>query len=97
MSLTRSIQFYCGKQNVKKVGFFGNTFYDYEFSKDIAYTDLDFSLVARELRSYMLQHNIRVGYCDISCDFGGGYSLFKRYTFVNKEGIFITRKVKYGY
>lgn len=97
MSVTKSIQFYCGSKNVIKHNLFGGTYKDYEYCKDIAYSDVHFSAVASEMREYMFLHNIRVGYCDISVDFGGGYSLLKRYMFINKSGILITSKQKYNY
>lgn len=97
MSMTKSIQFYAGQKSVKTKSFFGGTFLNYEFCKDIAYTDLSFSEVSNELKNYMIEHDIKVGYCDISGDFGGGYSLFKRYTYINKNGTFITQKQKYDY
>ena len=98
MSITRSVQFYAGKKCVPTKGLFGGTFLTYEFCKDIAYNvALSFSEVADEMRKYMHDHDIKIGYCDISADFGGGYSLFKRYTFVNKDGTFITEKERYDF
>lgn len=97
MSFTKSIEFYAGKKCIKTNSFFGGTFLNYEFHKDIAYTDLSFAEVSNELRNYMVEHDIKIGYCDISGDFGGGYSLIKRYVFVNKDGTLITQKQKYVY
>lgn len=97
MSVTKSIHFYCGVKNVPIKSFFGGVFMDYEFSQDIAYKDIPFCDVVNELKAYMFKHNIKIGYCDISADFGGGYSLFKRYTFVNKSGKIITKKQKYDF
>lgn len=97
MAITRSIEFYCGKKNVRKLDFFGNYFNDYEFTYDIAYKDISFSTAVAKLREYMIKHDIKIGYCDIATDFGGGYSLNKRYTFVNKNGTFITERQKYDY
>lgn len=97
MSITRSVEFYCGKKNVKTKALFSGYFMNYEFTCDIAYTEKEFSDVAILMREYMEANDIRVGYCDISADFGGGYSLFKRYVFFNKKGHFYTKKRKYDY
>lgn len=97
MSITRSVKFYCGKMCVRTKSFFGGYFMNYEFCKDIAYKDVSFSDVASEMRKYMEENDIKIGYCDISADFGGGYSLFKRYTFVNNSGKFITKKECYSF
>lgn len=97
MSITKSIEFYAGKINVPAKSFWGTDILTYQFSKDIAYTDISFSDMAQQLREFMIKNDIKVGYCDISADFGGGYSLMKRYTFVNKDGHYITKKEKYNY
>lgn len=97
MSVTRSIEFYAGDKTVRTKAFFGGYFMNYEFCKDIAYTNTTFQEAAEELRHYMIKHNIKIAYCDISADFGGGYSLFKRYIFVNKSGKIITKKQKYDF
>lgn len=98
MSITRSVEFYAGRKNVRTKTFFGGYFMNYEFSKDIAYKeDITFVQVSEELRNFMIENNIKIGYCDISVDFGGGYSLCKRYTFINKNGKFVTKKQNYGW
>lgn len=97
MSITRSVEFYAGKKCVPTKSLFGSTFLNYEFYQDIAYKDISFSDMAIQLREFMENHDIKIGYCDISADFGGGYSLFKRYIFINKKGKFITKKQKYEY
>lgn len=97
MSITRSIEFYAGKKTKKCTGIFGNTFLNYDFCEDIVYKDISFSEMSVKLRNYMETNDIKIAYCDISADFGGGYSLFKRYVFVNKKGHFVTMKQKYDF
>lgn len=95
MSITKSVEFYCGKKNILKNSFFCGKFLDYQFTLDIAYTDVSFSEASEQLRKFMSDNNIKIGYCDISADFGGGYSLFRRYTFINKNGTIVTKKKRY--
>lgn len=97
MSITRSVEFYCGKKSVLKNSIFGGKFLDYQFTLDIAYKDISFTEAVSQLRKFMLDNDIKIGYCDVSADFGGGYSLFKRYTFINKNGTIITKKQRYEY
>ena len=97
MAITRSQEFYAGNKTVRKKSFFGGTFMDYEFTLDIAYKDLTYADGVKQLQEFMESHDIKIAYLDIATDFGGGYSLCKRYKFYNKKGHIITKPQKYNY